>query len=73
MMFLSEVWFSIEGAPDWLKAAAKIFPLTHVLNAARKVMNEGAGLMAVMPEMTILCAMTIAFLLVGAALFSWNK
>ena len=58
MMFLSEVWFSIEGAPSWLKAAATIFPLTHVLTAARKVMNEGAGLLAVMPEMTLLCAMT---------------
>ena len=73
MMFLSEVWFSIEGAPAWLKAVAKIFPLTHVLTAARKVMNEGQGLAAVAPEMIILSAMTLAFLLVGAALFSWNK
>ncbi len=73
MMFLSEVWFSIEGAPTWLQASAKIFPLTHLLKASRKVMNEGAGLVAVMPEITILCAMTLAFLLVGAALFSWNK
>ena len=73
MMFLSEVWFSIEGAPAWLQATAKIFPLTHLLKAARQVMNEGQGLIAVMPEITILCAMTLAFLLVGAALFSWNK
>jgi ABC-2 type transport system permease protein len=73
MMFLSEVWFSIEGAPAWLKASAKIFPLTHVLTAARKVMNEGAGLLSVMPEITILGAMTLTFLLVGAALFSWYK
>lgn len=73
MMFLSEVWFSIEGAPDWLKAVAKIFPLTHLLTAARKIMNEGQGLVAVMPEVGILCAMTLAFLLIGAAFFSWNK
>ncbi|MFO7716372.1 ABC transporter permease [Desulfosarcina sp.] len=73
MMFLSEVWFSIEGSPAWLQASAKVFPLTHLLQAARKVMNEGAGLLAVMPEITILCAMTLVFLLVGAALFSWNK
>ena len=73
MMFLSEVWFSIEGAPAWLKTSAKIFPLTHVLTAARKVMNEGQGLLAVMPELGILGAMTLTFLLVGAALFSWNK
>ena len=67
MMFLSEVWFSIEGAPDWLQTSAKIFPLTHLLVAARKVMNEGAGLVAVMPELAVLCAMTVGFLLVGAA------
>jgi ABC-2 type transport system permease protein len=73
MMFLSEVWFSIEGAPAWLQASARILPLTHLLKAARKVMNEGEGLLAVMPEIAILCAMTLTFLLVGAALFSWNK
>lgn len=73
MMFLSEVWFSIEGAPAWLQASSKVFPLTHLLTAARKVMNEGQGLLAVTPEIVILCAMTLAFLLAGAALFSWNK
>lgn len=73
MMFLSEVWFSIEGAPAWIKASAKIFPLTHVLTAARKVMNEGQSLASVTPELLILAAMTLVFLLTGAALFSWNK
>jgi ABC-2 type transport system permease protein len=73
MMFLSEVWFSIEGAPAWIKTVAKIFPLTHILTAARKVMNEGQGIAAVMPEMIILAVMTAAFLFVGAALFSWSK
>jgi len=73
MMFLSEVWFSIEGAPAWLQASAQIFPLTHLLRAARHVMNEGQGLFAVMPDIAILCATTLAFLLVGAGLFSWNK
>jgi ABC-2 type transport system permease protein len=73
MMFLSEVWFSIEGAPDWLKAFAKIFPLTHILTAARKVMNEGLGLLDVAPEMTILLSMTLLFLLGGASFFSWNR
>jgi len=73
MMFLSEVWFSIEGAPAWLKAAAQIFPLTHLLTAARKIMNEGAGLVAVLPEAAILAAMTTGFLCIGAFLFSWNK
>jgi ABC-2 type transport system permease protein len=73
MMFLSEVWFSLEGAPQWIKNAAQIFPLTHILKAARQIMNDGAGLVDVGLEIIILSAMTLAFLTAGAFLFSWNK
>jgi len=73
MMFLSEVWFSLEGAPQWVKTAAQIFPLTHLLKAARKIMHDGAGLADISLEILILCLMTIAFLAVGALMFSWNK
>ena len=73
MMFLSEVWFSLEGAPRWIKAVANIFPLTHMLNAARSVMHDGVGLMDVGLELFILAAMTLVFLIVGTGLFSWNK
>ena len=73
MMFLSEVWFSIEGAPKWVTAAAKIFPLTHILGAVRRIMNDGAGLYDVSMEITVLLVMTLVFLAVGASLFSWNK
>jgi ABC-2 type transport system permease protein len=73
MMFLSEVWFSLEGAPGWVKTFSKIFPLTHMLTAARKVMLDGSGLLAVGPEIIILSLMTLGCLILGAALFSWNK
>jgi ABC-type multidrug transport system permease subunit len=73
MMFLSEVWFSLEGAPRWVKTAAQIFPLTHMLKAVRRIMHDGAGLMDVSIEITILALMTLAFLIIGASLFSWNK
>jgi ABC-type multidrug transport system permease subunit len=73
MMFLSEVWFSLEGAPGWVISFSKIFPLTHMLTAARKVMHDGAGLMDVGPQILILSLMTLGFLMLGAALFSWNK
>lgn len=73
MMFLSEVWFSIEGAPHWVKSIAKLFPLTHLLTGVRKIMNDGAGLMDVAGELTVLAAMTLLFLTIGASMFSWNK
>jgi ABC-type multidrug transport system permease subunit len=73
MMFLSEVWFSLEGAPQWVKTFANIFPLTHMLTAARKVMHDGAGLIQIGPEITILSLMTLGCLVLGATLFSWNR
>jgi ABC-2 type transport system permease protein len=73
MMFLSGVWFSLEGAPRWIRLAAEALPLTHMLRAVRRIMNEGAGMAEVGPEMAVLGGMTLGFLLVGAALFSWNR
>lgn len=73
MMFLSEVWFSLEGAPRWLRLAAEAFPLTHMLRAVRRVMNDGAGFMEVAPEMAVLSAMTLVFLVLGSWMFSWNE
>ena len=73
MMFLSEVWFSIEGAPEWVKITAELFPLTHMLRAVRGIMNDGAGLMDLGMEITALFVMTLFFLSIGAAMFSWNK
>ena len=73
MMFLSEVWFSLEGAPQWVKTAAQIFPLTHLLTAARKIMHDGAGLVEIGFEIIILTLMTLIFLAAGASMFSWNK
>ena len=37
MMMLSGVWFSLEGAGPVIQNIAKVFPLTHVLDAARAV------------------------------------
>ncbi len=73
MMFLSEVWFSIEGAPRWVQLFSQAFPLTHLLTAARKIMSDGAGLLAILPEITILSIMSVLFLSIGAFLFSWTK
>ena len=73
MMFLSEVWFSIEGAPHWIKSAAQIFPLTHLLTAVRRIMHDGAGLVDVGPQILALTAMTLCCLIAGALMFSWNQ
>jgi ABC-type multidrug transport system permease subunit len=73
MMFLSEVWFSLEGAPQWVKAFAQLLPLTHMLSAIRKIMNDGAGLLDVQLECSVLILISSLFLALGAKLFSWNQ
>jgi len=72
MMMLSGVWFSLEAASDWIKGLASIFPLTHMLDAARAVMLDGAGLGEIAPELVWLMAMTVAFLVIGAMTFRWH-
>jgi ABC-type multidrug transport system permease subunit len=72
MMLLSGVWFSLEGAPDWLRVAAQMLPLTQMLDAARAVMLDGAGLRAVLPQLGWLAAMALAFLGIAAAGFRWR-
>jgi len=73
MMFLSEVWFSLEGADPWVQQASKIFPLTQMIDAARKIMNDGAGIREVQSNIVILGAMSLVFLVTGSILFKWQK
>jgi ABC-type multidrug transport system permease subunit len=72
MMLLSGIWFSLEGSPKWLQWIAQIFPLTHLLNAARAVMLDGAGVSAIGPDLAYLAITAVAFLIFGAWSFRWR-
>ncbi|HEY1405246.1 MAG TPA: ABC transporter permease [Spirochaetota bacterium] len=73
MMFLSEVWFSLEGAHSWVHKVAVIFPLTHMVDAARRVMNDGATLNEIKVQLMILAGMSVVFLSIGSIFFKWRK
>lgn len=72
MMFLSGVWFSLEGANPWVRKAALALPLTHVIDASRAILTEGATLTQVLPSLGALAGMSALFLLIGIALFRWE-
>lgn len=72
MMFLSGVWFSVEGLHPWLQIVARGLPLTHVIDAARAVMIDGAGIAAIAPQLALLLAMAAVFLAIGASMFRWE-
>ena len=72
MMLLSGVWYSLEGAPAWLRTAAQVLPLTQMLEAARAIMLDGAGLTDILPRLAALAAMAALFLGIAAAGFRWR-
>jgi ABC transporter DrrB family efflux protein len=72
MMLLSGIWFSLEGSPRWVQWVAHVFPLTHVLDAARAVMLDGAGLAQIAPHLLFLAVTALAFLAFGAWSFRWR-
>ena len=72
MMMLSGVWFSLESASEWVRRISDIFPLTHVLDAARAVMIDGAGFVEIAPQLTTLVIMSALFLSFGALAFRWH-
>lgn len=72
MMFLSGVWFSLEGLHPWVQKLALAFPLTHITHAARVIMLDGAGFAAILPNLIALVIMSIIFLLLGVLLFRWE-
>lgn len=72
MMFLSGVWFSLEGTNPLMQQVAEILPLTHITAAARSIMIDGAGLMDVSYHLIVLAGQSILFLLIGAYTFRWE-
>ncbi|MCP4106198.1 MAG: ABC transporter permease [Desulfobacteraceae bacterium] len=72
MMFLSEVWFSVEGSPEWVRTASQFFPLTHMTEGLRRIMNQGADIGELAFEVTVLL-MTTLFMTAGSFLFKWTK
>jgi ABC-2 type transport system permease protein len=72
MMFLSEVWFSLEGAQPFMKKLALIFPLTHLTAGARAIMIDGASLVDIAPHVITLVGTSLLFLALGSYWFRWE-
>lgn len=72
MMFLSGVWFSLDGESSVMTLISDFLPLTHFVSAAREVMIEGASIFDIVDHLTYLLLMTVSFLFIGAFLFKWK-
>jgi len=72
MMFLSGIWFSLEGAHPLMQKFALLLPLTHVTDAARAIMIDGASLVQVSDHLLVLGISSVILLLIGARIFRWE-
>jgi ABC-2 type transport system permease protein len=72
MLLLSGVWFSLEGTSAAAQVLSQVFPVTHMVAAARRVMIDGAGVVEVLPEVGLLAALAAMLLVTAALLFRWE-
>jgi ABC-type multidrug transport system permease subunit len=72
MLLLSGVWFSMEGTNPVAQLVSGFLPLTHMVDAARQVMVDGAGVAEVLPEIGLLAGMGLVLLVTAAWLFRWD-
>jgi ABC-type multidrug transport system permease subunit len=72
MMLLSGVWFSLEGSHPLVQNLSLVLPLTHMIDAARAVMIDGAGLTDVAGQLAVLALFSVVFVGIGSKTFRWE-
>ncbi|MGA2080019.1 MAG: ABC transporter permease [Holophaga sp.] len=71
MMFLSGVYFTLDGAPRWMQQAVVVLPLSPYLKALRAVFNDGANLDGHWAGLAVVAAWTLCCFLVAVKKFKW--
>ncbi len=72
MWIVSGVFFSAQRFPDWLQPLIQALPLTAFVDAMRAIQLQGAGLVDVWQELTILAGWLIAAFIASRQLFKWQ-
>src|ERR687896_365928 len=72
MMFLSGVFFPREAMPDFLAGITAFMPLTYVNDALRAVVNEGANLLALGPELLGMAVWVVITFVLAVLMFRWE-
>lgn len=70
MLFGSEAFYSLAGAPAWIRAASQAMPTTHLLSATRAAMaGDAAGML--LPALMVLVFSGL-FLALAVLTFRWD-
>jgi ABC-2 type transport system permease protein len=72
MMFLSGVFFPRDAMPEFLASITQFMPLTYVNEALRAVVNEGAGLASLGPQLLGMGVWVVVTFVLAVRMFSWE-
>jgi ABC-2 type transport system permease protein len=72
MMFLSGTFFPIDQMPEFLRAIARVIPLTYLADALRQVMVGGAAFAPLYVCAAVLAAWLIGCFFVASRTFRWQ-
>ena len=72
MWLLSGSFFSYSRFPEFLHPWIRLLPLTALNDAARAVMNDGAGFAFIGWELTVLAAWAVLSFIAALKIFRWQ-
>ena len=72
MMFLSGVFFPRDAMPDFLAAITQFMPLTYVNEALRAIVNDGAGLLSLGPQLLGMGVWAVITFVLAVVMFRWE-
>ena len=73
LLFISDVYISDTGAPEWLRVVAKVFPVKHFSEALQVVfspLNTGSGFS--WGHLAVIAAWGVVGIVVASRYFSWE-
>ena len=68
----SGVFFSADRFPDAVQPIIRVMPLTALVDALRKVILEGIGVVGILPELGIIVVWTVVTFFLALVWFRWN-
>ncbi len=71
MMFLGGSYFSVDNAPAFMRPVTQFLPLTHLNDALRQIINNGASFAAIQNDVFVLIAWIVLGSLVATRAFRW--
>jgi ABC-2 type transport system permease protein len=68
----SGIFFSARRFPEFVQPVIELLPLTPLISALRHVMQEGAGVLQIIPELSVISIWGVATFLVAIRIFRWE-